>query len=148
MKTQYINLSVNKNNFVRYKNIKSICLYGNEKELGNFFISICIPTFKRTNLLKEALDSALNQKTHVPYCILVLDNENTGIENENYKLSHSIEFCGFAESDWKEHKFENSYERIALILVDYKYLLDCYYKKEKLVIKNLIDNIEKINSYK
>lgn len=86
MKTQYINLSVNKNNFVRYKNIKSICLYGNEKELGNFFISICIPTFKRTNLLKEALDSALNQKTDVPYCILVLDNENTGIENENYKL--------------------------------------------------------------
>ena len=86
MKTQYINLSVNKNNFVRYKNIKSLCLYGNEKELGNFLISICIPTFKRTNLLKEALDSALNQKTDVPYCILILDNENTGIENENYKL--------------------------------------------------------------
>ena len=82
------------------------------------------------------------------YNAFILPYDKNDIENENYKLSHSIEFCGFAESDWKEHKFENSYERIALILVDYKYLLDCYYKKEKLVIKNLIDNIEKINSYK
>ena len=71
MKTQYINLSVNKNNFARYENIKSVCLYGNENELNNFFISICIPTFNRTNLLKDAIDSALNQKTDVPYCILV-----------------------------------------------------------------------------
>ena len=79
------------------------------------------------------------------YNAFILPYDKYDIENENYKLKENIEYCGFAESDWKEHNLQNNYEKIALILVDFKYLLDCYYKKEKIEIDNLINKIEKIN---
>ena len=37
-------------------------------------ISIMIPTYNRPELLKEAIDSALNQKTDVPFEVVVVDN--------------------------------------------------------------------------
>ena len=36
--------------------------------------TIAIPTFCRSSLLKEAVLSALNQVTNVPYDIIVVDN--------------------------------------------------------------------------
>lgn len=79
------------------------------------------------------------------YNAFILPYNKNDSDNKDYDLSNEIEFCGFAESDWKEHKFKNSYERIALILVDFEYLLKCFYKKEEVEIKNLIDNIERVN---
>lgn len=78
------------------------------------------------------------------YNAFILPYDKYDKDNEEYKLSNNIEYVGFAESDWKEHNFQNNYEKIALILVDFKYLLDCYYKKEKAEIEKLIENIEKI----
>lgn len=80
------------------------------------------------------------------YNAFVLPYDKFDKSNKEYNLNKEIEYCGFAESDWKEHNFKNNYERVALILVDFKYLLDCYYKKEKAEIDSLISNIERINS--
>ena len=91
---------------------------------------------------KEKYD---NIDSNSVYNAFVLPYDKYDKDNEKYNLLQEIEYCGFAESDWKEHKFQQNYERIALILVDFKYLLDCYYKKEKLKIENLIAKIEKIN---
>ena len=63
-------------------------------------------------------------------------NDRKGSGNyDKERTKFNIEYVGFAESDWKEHNFQNNYEKIALILVDFKYLLDCYYKKEKAEIE-------------
>ena len=69
------------------------------------------------------------------------DEEN----QKKYNLYNVIEYCGFAESDWKEHNLQKKYEKISLILVDYNYLINCYYKKEKVEIEKLLKSIEKIN---
>ena len=34
----------------------------------------------------------------------------------DYNLQNEIEYCGFAESDWKEHNFKNNYEKINLLI--------------------------------
>lgn len=39
-------------------------------------VSIMIPTYKRPELLKEAIESALNQKTNIRYEVVVVDNDN------------------------------------------------------------------------
>lgn len=82
------------------------------------------------------------------YNAFILPYDKYDKENEKYNLYNEIEYCGFAESDWKEHKLQNNYEKIALILVDFSFLLKCYYKKEKLELENLINNIEKVNKVK
>lgn len=63
-----------KNNFEQYSNIESILVYGNEEILDKVSITIVIPTFNREKLLKEAIDSALNQDGFNDYCIIVADN--------------------------------------------------------------------------
>lgn len=62
-----------KDNFKIYKHVKSDLIYGNPN-FDKPFISIIIPTFKRSHLLKAALDSAIMQKGD--YEILVIDNDN------------------------------------------------------------------------
>ena len=36
--------------------------------------TIAIPTYKRADLLKEAIDSCLAQKTNIPFVIMIVDN--------------------------------------------------------------------------
>ena len=64
-----------KNNFDKNKRTKSILVYGvPSKQIPD--VSIIIPTFRRARLLKEALDSALNQKGFGGrYEIIVVDND-------------------------------------------------------------------------
>lgn len=78
------------------------------------------------------------------YNAFILPYDKNDIANLDYNLQNEIEYCGFAESDWKKHNFKNNYEKIALILVDSKFLLDCFYKKEKMKIEDLINSIEKL----
>ena len=47
-------------NFAKTKNIKSICIIDTKLDFVPK-ITIAIPTFKRADLLKEAINSALNQ---------------------------------------------------------------------------------------
>jgi glycosyltransferase, group 2 family len=54
-------------------NIPSISI--KEGKLEGAAITIAIPTYKRTIFLREAIDSCLQQKTDVPFNILVIDND-------------------------------------------------------------------------
>lgn len=64
-----------KNNFEIYREVKSKLIKG-DFEIKQPLISIVIPTYKRTNLLKDAIDSALGQVDFNDYEIIVLDNED------------------------------------------------------------------------
>lgn len=72
------------NNFKKTDNIPSICIRKAEGVKGASF-TIAIPTFKRPDLLKEALDSAFAQQYSKPYIVLVVDN-NKERNDETEKL--------------------------------------------------------------
>ncbi len=67
-------------------------------------------------------------------------------DNNNLEIDEDINYYGFAESAWKKSNNNVSYEKIALILVDTKYLINCFYQKEKSNIEKMISSIELINS--
>ncbi len=71
------NLVEIQDNFVKYKNIKSVLKMG-DSSLTKPLFSIIIPTFKRANLLKFAIDSALYQKKSKEYNyeVIVVDNDD------------------------------------------------------------------------
>ena len=60
---------------VFYRNVNSRCLKAS-KNTGEVFLSIVIPTYKRAEFLKEAIDSALNQKdVSINYEVIVVNND-------------------------------------------------------------------------
>ncbi len=62
------------NNFLKIKHVKSKLISGNLNYNENPLVTIAIPTYKRYNLLKEALDSALTQIEFSDYEIIVVEN--------------------------------------------------------------------------
>ena len=65
---------VYQDSFYKYKKIKSILVHdGGMRDKP--FVSIMIPTYRRPELLCEAIESALNQKTSIPFEVIVVDNE-------------------------------------------------------------------------
>ena len=70
-------------NFEKIKNIKSGIIYGEFSEKIPEY-SVLVITYKRSDGLKKALDSALNQKTEYPYEIVVLDD--SGFDDATDKL--------------------------------------------------------------
>ena len=63
-------------NFKKTEHIKSVLVFGDPSLCPNPFISIVIPTYKRPELLKIAIQSALNQVNFIcTYEIVVVDNE-------------------------------------------------------------------------
>jgi glycosyltransferase involved in cell wall biosynthesis len=79
-----LGLSSYKNNFSKFDNVKSNLLYGDLSKV-NPLITIAIPTFKRNDLLLEAISSALKQIGEISYEIIILDND-ISIENETKTL--------------------------------------------------------------
>lgn len=75
-----------KDNFSKYKDVKSILLYGNKENIPSPKITIAIPTYKRPHLIKDALESAINQINYDNYEIIVVDNDDTKDENETEQL--------------------------------------------------------------
>lgn len=69
--TQFFKIT---NNFVKISNISSVEI---SKSNLNFKpkVTIAIPTYKRAPLLKEAIDSAINQVGYEFYDIIVVDND-------------------------------------------------------------------------
>lgn len=65
--------------FAKYAHVKSKLIYG-KLPAEKPDISVMIPTFRRADLLKEAIDSALKQKTRYHYIIAVIDNDAEGDE--------------------------------------------------------------------
>jgi glycosyltransferase len=63
-----------RNYFEKYSHIKSHLIVGKETD-APVFVSIIIPTYKRPNLLKDAIQSAINQKGFDDYEIIIVDND-------------------------------------------------------------------------
>ncbi|MEY8232653.1 glycosyltransferase family 2 protein [Oscillospiraceae bacterium 50-16] len=75
--------------FAKYRHVSSELIYGQLPEKKPD-ISIMIPTYRRADLLKEAIESALNQKTQFSYTISVIDNDSD-IDLDTDKLMQ--EYC-------------------------------------------------------
>jgi len=86
-----IDFSKQTNCFELTKDIKSNLIYEEDNIPKKPFITVFIPTYKRTNLLKEALDSVVNQKdVDFDWEILIVDNEPyDGFPNKTEKLIKS-----------------------------------------------------------
>lgn len=76
-----------KDNFARYRDVKSILIKGGND--AKVTISICIPTFKRADTLKETINSCLNQESFDDYVIIVSDN-NPERDDATERLINSI----------------------------------------------------------
>lgn len=63
------------NNFLKFESVKSNLIYGNLNFHRTPEVTIAIPTYKRPDLLKESIDSALNQIGYENYEVIVVDNE-------------------------------------------------------------------------
>lgn len=60
-------------NISKNKCVKSLLISGDDNK-SNIDITIVIPTYKRSNTLKDTLDSCINQSTSLNYDIVVVDN--------------------------------------------------------------------------
>src|SRR5450759_2366069 len=78
-------------NFAKTKHIQSIPIV---KAKLDFVpkVTIAIPTYKRPSLLKEAIDSAINQFDYFDYEIVIVDNDPER-ESETEKLIISYYKC-------------------------------------------------------
>lgn len=82
-------------NFAKTKNIESICIIDTKLEFVPK-ITIAIPTFKRAHLLKEAIDSALNQADFSDYDCIVVDNDpERNCETEKLMNTYSNPRLGY-----------------------------------------------------
>ena len=74
-------------NFAKIKGIELIKVFGYEYSSVEY--TIAIPTYKRTEYLKEAIDSALNQDCSFAYNVIVVDNNpERGDETEKMMASY------------------------------------------------------------
>lgn len=64
--------------------------------------------------------------------------------NNPFELNSNIEYVGFAESSWKKVISGNYFERISVILLDTKYLIDCYNKYIDSSLEKMVASIQKI----
>jgi glycosyltransferase involved in cell wall biosynthesis len=59
--------------FSEHSHVSSRLIIGGQQGVSPFF-TIAIPTYKRLDLLKEAIQSALSQDTGIPFEVIVVDN--------------------------------------------------------------------------
>ena len=88
-----LNYEARENRFEKCAHVNSRLIFGNPDAIPNPWITIVIPTYKRANLLKNALDSVVTQH-HVSFFwdILIVDNEpDDGKENETERLIRSYQ---------------------------------------------------------
>lgn len=87
-----INYEMNEDCFAKTKDVDTEFLYGTPDVIPNPLFTIVIPTYKRAELLEEALESAINQRcVSFPWDILVIDNEPyDGKPNATEKLIRKL----------------------------------------------------------
>ena len=66
-------------------------------------------------------------------------------KSEPFITDNNMIYMGYANSAWRDKTRVLSHEKIALLLVDTKYMIDCFYQKEKADIKKLVELIEEAN---
>lgn len=88
-----VNYEIKEDCFSKTEKVKSYLIYGNRNFVQKPLFTIFIPTYKRADLLKEALNSVLRQ-WHVPFLweILIVDNmPYDGEANETEQLIRKID---------------------------------------------------------
>jgi glycosyltransferase involved in cell wall biosynthesis len=76
MVDKFTNIFLLKNNFTKFEQIKSVPIYSNNiNRIENPLVTIAIPTYKRHDLLKISLESAINQKGIDNFEVIVVDND-------------------------------------------------------------------------
>lgn len=63
-------------------------------------------------------------------------------ENNRFDYNDNIRYIGFAESKARNNQEDYSHKKVALILMDTKYLIDCYLLKENKKTSELINSIK------
>ena len=92
--TKKLNIMVDNNtdffayvdNIAKIKEVNSVVIFSKEDPSAKY--TIAIPTYKRIEYLKEAIDSALNQDCTVSYNVIVVDN-NPERDDDTEKLMES-----------------------------------------------------------
>lgn len=88
-------------NFAKIDGIEPIKVFGNEDSSADY--TIAIPTYRRTEYLKEAIDSALNQDCNFSYNVIVVDNnpernDDTEKMMASYKNTKNLSYYKNAEN--------------------------------------------------
>lgn len=81
------------NCFEKTKHITSTLLYGDVSAIPNPWVTVFIPTYKRADLLQQALDSVIKQwHTDFLWDVVIVDNEPyDGVMNATEKLIRKID---------------------------------------------------------
>lgn len=89
-------------NFIRYKNIKSILQYRKSKLISTPEISVIMPIYNNPDMFKKALLSVINQKCEFEYEIVIVDNMPfDGGKDEELKFIEGLD-------DYRISYFRNS----------------------------------------
>ena len=88
-----LNYEMNEDCFYKTQNVQTKLLYGDPDYIQDPLFTILIPTYQRTDLLEDAIKSALNQwHTYFPWDIIIVDNEkDDGNQNDTEKLIRRID---------------------------------------------------------
>jgi glycosyltransferase, group 2 family len=122
------------------------------ERVENAKITIAIPTYRRAILLREAIDSCLQQKTNIPFNILIVDNDpQRNCETEELIASYvskNISYYKNTENlgptgNWNK-LFELAQTDFVVMLHDDDKLEDDYIEKIDKVLKYYQEKIDAI----
>lgn len=137
-------------NFSRLKEHKSILRVG-QRTKKDVDLSICIPTFKRPELLREAIESCLKQKENrLNVEILIVDN-NPQLDNGNRKIVEDFAnplLCYYQNEqnlgifgNWNRCIELSKGKWIALLHDDDLLAGDCFSMWEKMINSNVLEGV-------
>jgi glycosyltransferase len=119
MMTKNFNEFISDNNLEKHADVSSILIFDSKLNLTPK-ISIVIPTYKRTGLLKKAIDSAIGQKDFLDYEIIVVDdNPERYCETENLMAAYKSNNLGYYKNSENLGLFGNWNRCIELAKSDY-----------------------------
>lgn len=137
----------NKNNYRRYHHIKSFCKVKREGN-NNPLISIVIPTYKKTEMFKIALNSVLDFNGGYDYEIVVVNDDPNDNEMEQYIRNLNVRNISYFINEKNLGLFGNWNRCIELAQGQWVAILnddDYLYKNYLEEVVNLLTNQTKID---
>ncbi len=137
--------AVDKNNYYKYASVKTILKYGKRKN-ENYDLSFVVPTYKKPDKLKDALESVIKQdRVGLKVEIIIVDNDYfnlAGSETERILMQYSEEQVAYYQNEKNIGMYGNWNRCIELanaewvaMLHDDDYLSSDYFKNIKKIIK-------------
>jgi glycosyltransferase involved in cell wall biosynthesis len=141
-----IDFSKNEDSIAKQAHIESVLLYGNPNAVPGAELTICIPTYKRCNYLKEAIKSSLDQVTNIPYRVLIVDNDSDFNNDEILNLIKAFDNKRILYYKNKENLLLFGNLNRAILLAETKWTALLH--DDDLLLNNYIETISKIlNKY-